>query len=203
LGEFYKSDINVQAGSPISLGEVTWSVPHKGTKLAWQIGVPDRSAAKFKHGNDYYMPLLYQQLPHEFPNPLEYDVDKSDCAKDWGYAQSFALDNENHPVPAKWRIHFNLAAVPSGPATLNIALAGADRANLEVCVNNESTPLATVVPQIQGGNALVRESVHGKYCLQEVSIPASHLKEGANVITLIQGKVGGHVMYDSVSLELP
>ncbi|MGC3991172.1 MAG: hypothetical protein QM796_16140 [Chthoniobacteraceae bacterium] len=54
VGEFSKTKITVKAGSATDLGQLVWNVPHPGHHLAWEIGIPDRSAAEFKHGNDYF-----------------------------------------------------------------------------------------------------------------------------------------------------
>src|SRR5438067_7697168 len=164
------------------------------------------------------------------PNPLESTTGKSEPAKDWNFAQSgYGGGAEAHEaegseggeaaagnkdggystklVPWKWRIHFNLTgAQPGGDATLTLAIASADRAKIDVYVNDESKPVTTVTPKVQGGNALLRESIHAKYCVEQATIPAGKLKSGENTITLVQTSVNGpglHVMYDYLSLELP
>jgi hypothetical protein len=40
-GEFSKPDVTLQAGTT-TLGNLTWNIPHKGSRIAWEIGVPDR-----------------------------------------------------------------------------------------------------------------------------------------------------------------
>ena len=203
VGEYYRDGVTVKAGQSTALGDVTWTVPHKGTKIAWEIGVPDRTAAEFKHGKDFFLPLLYARLPREVPNPFDYDADKGDWASVWNYAQSTGRNANNQSVPSRWRIHFNLASVPEGTATLTVAFAGADATRLFVFVNDEAKALCRLNPKVQGGNALLREGVHAKYCVEYVEIPASRLKAGENVITLEQDNPGGHVMYDYLNLELP
>jgi len=76
---------------------------------------------------------------------------------------------------------------------------------VNVYVNDESRPLGTVTPSIQGGNAMLRDGNHAKYCVEHLGIPVSMLKKGDNTITLEQTSMGtqAHVMYDSISLELP
>lgn len=85
---------------------------------------------------------------------------------------------------------------------LTIAFAGSDHANIFVYVNDESRELTRFYPANGGGNALIRQSVHAKYSVSYVAIPASRLLEGANTITLVQASTG-HAMYDYLSLELP
>jgi rhamnogalacturonan endolyase len=205
-GQYAKSGVTVTAGHPLSLGTVTWDVTHAGRRLAWQIGTPDRSAAEFEHGKDYFAPLLYQKLWTETPDPLDFTIGRSDPARDWPYAQTVHKANGKAVAP-RWRIHFALDHPSLGDATLVLAFAGADRGKVGLFVNGESRSdqVADVVPSVQGGNGLVREAVHTKYSVSTVRIPAAKLRAGANTITLQQQSLGdaSYVMYDSVSLELP
>lgn len=206
VGEFSRADVSVSAGGTNILGAVQWDVPHKGTSIAWEIGVPDRTAREFRHGKDYFHGYVWQNFQNEFSNPLEYTVGKSDPSKDWNYAQSWYQSGDQR-VPWKWRIHFNIPKVPpSGNATLTLAFASAHGgAHVNVFVNDEGKPMGMVTPRIQGGNALLRESIHAKYCVEYFTIPVSSLREGENTITLEQVRTDTqtHVMYDYVNLELP
>jgi rhamnogalacturonan endolyase len=201
VGQFEKTNVTVTAGGKLSLGNIEWNVRHPGRQIAWEIGVPDRSAAEFAHGKDYFQPLLYQKLPAEVPEPLDFTIGKSDPATDWFYAQT--RHGEGKGSPPHWRIHFDLANAPTGTATLTLAIAGADRARIGVEINGGF--LTTVAPLFQGGNGLVREAVHTKYSVLYVPIPAGKLHAGENVITLSQRSSGGasYVMYDYLNLELP
>lgn len=205
VGEFARADVRVTAGAPLRLGDVVWQVPHKGRTLAWELGVPDRSAAEFLHGDDYFLPYLFQRLEKELPNPLEYTVGKSDWTKDWNYAQSRHVRADGQVEPMRWRVRFNLPAVPAGDATLTLALASADRARLDLTLNGDQ-PFTSVTPAVQGGNALLREGIHAKYGVEYVTVPARLLRAGENVLGLSLANVSGpgnHVMYDYLSLELP
>jgi rhamnogalacturonan endolyase len=207
VGEFSKQDVMVTTGATTALGDLTWNIPHKGTRIAWEIGVPDRTAKEFRHGNDYFQGYLWQNFTREFPNPLDYTVGKSDWRTDWNYAQTrYVKPSGTNAVPWKWRIHFNLDRVPAGAATLTIAIASAHEARIDVCVNDDNRVLTSVSPSVQGGNALLREGIHAKYCVEYVSIPAAKLKTGENIITLSIPETGSdatHVMYDYLNLELP
>lgn len=206
VGEFTRADVKVPAGPATPLGELVWTVPHKGVKLAWEIGVPDRTAREFRHGDDYCHGYVWQNFAREFTNPLEFTIGKSNPAKDWNYAHSGYPSGGPRLAPWKWRIHFRLDAAPRGDATLVLAFASSERGRVEVYANDETRPLATVTPSVEGGNALLREAVHAKYCFETATIPAAKLHAGENVLTLVQTNTAGpglHVMYDSVSLELP
>jgi rhamnogalacturonan endolyase len=205
VGEFARKDVVVEAGRTTELAALRWEVPHKGKRIAWEIGVPDRTAGEFRHGNDYFQGYLWEKFADEFSNPLEYTIGKSNPAKDWNYAQARYTGGEK-PVPHRWRIHFQLPEAPADAATLTLAIASAHQARIRVFVNDEREPLTEVTPTVQGGNALLREGIHAKYCVEYVTIPAGRLKAGANTIELVLPGVrnpGAHVMYDYLNLELP
>ena len=198
VGQFEKTNVTINPGGEISLNRLNWEVKHPGRRIAWEMGVPDRTAAEFGHGKDYYLPLMYHTLEAEVPEPLDYTVGRSDPSTDWYYAQSHHGAGKGEA--AHWRIHFNLPSPPSGAATLTLAFAGADHGKVAVDVNDR--PVATVSPPVQGGNGLIREAVHTKYSYSYVPIPAGHLHGGENTITLTQ-ESSGYVMYDYLNLELP
>ena len=208
LGEFSQTNVEVKAGETTALGDAVWNVPHPGSRLAWEIGVPDRTAKEFRHGDDYFQPYMWEKFSGEFSNPLEYTVGVSDWSKDWNYVQCGYLTGTNWS-PWKWRIHFNLTNAPAGrDATLTIAYASSYYGRTEVYVNDENKMFTLVRPTADGGNALIREGIHAKYCVEQVPIPMALLKTGTNTITLVQGqgrydRPFYHVMYDYLSLELP
>ncbi|HEU5071390.1 MAG TPA: polysaccharide lyase family protein [Verrucomicrobiae bacterium] len=211
VGEFSQPNVVVSAGATNALGDVTWTVPHPGGRIAWEIGVPDRSATEFRHGHtDYWYPFLWNTISNEWSNPLEYFVGTSNWTNDWNYVHPGYLAGGTWSG-WKWRIHFTLTNLPSsGSATLTIAWASADSAAEQVFVNNESSALADFYPSClggpTGGNAHIREGIHAKYGVDYVTIPLSALQLGTNIITLVERRTGGatqHVMYDYVSLELP
>jgi rhamnogalacturonan endolyase len=210
VGEYSRANVTVNAGGTTDVGAVTWNVYHPGNTIAWEIGIPDRSAAEFRHGGDYFQAFLYDNFANELPNPLDYIVGSSDYTTDWNYAQT-AYNVGGTLSQWPWNIHFNLDSVPAGGnATLSLAWASTDHAALQVFVNDPdmlNPPLADFFPSIDGGNALIREGIHAKYGVDYVSIPTSLLQPGANTITLLQRRgiagIGNHVMYDYINLELP
>jgi rhamnogalacturonan endolyase len=166
VGELGQTNVAVKAGETTVLGDVIWKVPHAGASLAWEIGMPDRSAKEFRHGNDYFQPYLWEKFAGEFSNPLEYTNGVSNWSKDWNYVQCGYPQGEKWSL-WKWRIHFNLTNAPmSGNATLTIAYASSYYGRTEIYVNDESKILKTVHPAVDGGNALIREGIHAKYCVE-------------------------------------
>ncbi|WP_334319668.1 polysaccharide lyase family protein [Termitidicoccus mucosus] len=211
VGEYtHPQPVTVTAGGINDLGDVIWNVIHPGERIIWEIGIPNRRADEFRHGDDYWKSFLWEYFHEEFPNPLEYVVGESNWATDWNYAHSgYLVDGVWSQW--KWRIRFNLDSLPaSGDATLTLAFASIDRGNVRVFVNQESNHFVEVSPDpaggSSGGNALARLGNHAKYSLIYVTIPVSSLRIGANTITLIQRSTGSaqnHVMYDYINLEMP
>ena len=207
-GEYQRSQpVTVAAGQSLDLGTLTWNIPRAGGWLAWEIGLPNRTASEFRHGDDYFTPFIWNRFAAEFPNPLNYDVSSSKPATDWNFAQpGYYSDGIWSGWP--WKIRFKLPALPaSGNARLTLAFAGSDHARMQVFVNSGSTQFGPhLYPANGGGNALIRQSVHAKYALHAIDIPVSELVAGDNVITLLQGRsttASDHVMYDYVALEMP
>jgi len=209
VGELSQANVTVNASATNALGNLTWNVPHPGGQIAWEIGIPDRTAKEFRHGTNYWEPYLWETYATEFPNPLEYHVGASNWTNDWNYAQP-GYNVGATWSPWKWRVNFNLTNPPPGNATLTLAWAGANYGAVQVLVNDENSLIADVSPSCyggpSGGNGLIREVIHAKYGVDYVSFPSTLLRNGANTITLLQRRSSGasdHVMYDYVNLELP
>ncbi len=211
VGEFtFSNSVTITANTTNALGNLTWSVPHPGGQIIWEIGVPDRRAGEFRHSTNYWYAFLWETYSNDFPNPLEYTNGVSNWSNDWNYAHPGYLVGTNWSA-WKWRIHFNLTNLPtSGSATLTFAFASINYGAVQVFVNDENNVLGEVAPTTAGGgtggNALIREGNHAKYSLGYLSVPLSSLHVGANVITLNQRRSSAssdHVMYDYVNLELP
>lgn len=208
IGEFSKIGVTVTAGGTNAQGNITWNVSHPGTSIAWEIGVPDRTAKEFKHGNDYFIPFLWDVYTQELPNPLVYNVGSSNPATDWNYVHSNHTDaTTGTTVPWDWNLNFNLPAVPrSGTATLTVAVASSHYSRLFLYLNGSPTSFARISPPVSGGNALLRQGIHAKYSYVDIPIPVSSLRTGANTFTFrFTGDPGHspHVMYDYLRLELP
>lgn len=203
VGEFEQAGAIVKAGLNPA-GEIVWNVPRSGKSLAWEIGVPDRRAAEFRGGSTYFQSYAWNRFSRDLPNPLVYQIGRSDPSKDWNYVQGGWM-KDGKAVQWPWEIRFDLGRVPAaGKARLILAFASSDRARVEVRVNGR--PLTSFLPPSGGGNALIRQGIHAKYGLTNLEVPVSLLKEGGNVITLTETRGAGafsHVMYDYVALEMP
>ena len=206
--EFSKTNITITAGGTNAQGDIIWNIAHPGTSIAWEIGVPDRTAKEFRHGNDYFTPYLWDVYPQELPNPLVFDVGTSNPATDWNYVHS------NYPGATagtttgwNWDVNFNLPAVPrTGNAVLTVAVASSNYARLFLYLNGETTSFTRISPTVDGGNALLRQGIHAKYSYVDIPIPVARLRQGSNTFRFsFTGESGfsSHVMYDYLRLELP
>ena len=211
VGEYTLMNVLITAGATNTLGNLNWTNTHTGGQIAWEIGIPDRSAAEFKHGTNYWYPFLWMTYTNDFTNPLTYNVGTSNWTNDWNYAQPGYLTGTTNWSQWKWRINFTLTNLPSsGSATMTFGIASMYYAAIDVYANDESTMVGEISVNFAGGgaggNALIREGIHAKYGVGYQSIPLSSLHVGTNTITLIQRGVNSgfdHVMYDYVNLELP
>jgi rhamnogalacturonan endolyase len=211
VGQFQTGPFRFAPGTVTNLGTLTWTVPHSGNSIAWEIGCPDRTAGEFLHGDDYSIPGLWLGFTNDFPNPMTYTVGESDWTKDWNYAQTAYFVNgvANNMV---WNIRFNLPKLPlSGNLTLNTVWAGANHAAIQVFVNHPNgsgSVFRDFYPSVpNGANSVIREGIHDKYGVDHTVIPVSRFVAGTNTITLIQRRAATdsscYVMYDYLDLELP
>ena len=85
-GEFSQTNVTVAAGKSLEMGRLEWKPVRHGKPL-WEIGVPDRTAREYLHGDHFWQWELYNDYPKDFPNDVNFVVGKSDFHKDWNYCQ--------------------------------------------------------------------------------------------------------------------
>jgi rhamnogalacturonan endolyase len=224
IGEFAVTNIVITEGETKNLGPLTWTPPRFGRTL-WQIGVPDRTAREFRHGDHYWKWGLYFQYPKEFPNDVNYVIGRSDWRKDWNYVQPPRLLSQNFPItgeddeaadqlaqlirtssrdvqPTTWTIKFGLSQTPAGQATLRLAFCGTHAGcKVEVLVNDEAIGDTGILPST---SAMQRDGIRAFWVERPLSFDASLLKMGVNTIKLKSHATSWSqgVMYDVVRLEL-
>lgn len=204
LGEFARADIIIAPGQTLDLGRLTWTPVRYGRQL-WDIGVADRSAGEFLHGDHYWQWGLYLQYPKDFPNDVHYVIGQSDYHKDWNYAE-VPRSPGNDPsgrlpgAPTTWTVTFPLPDAPHGRATLRLAIAGAAGIPLETVMNG--TPIGRT--RLTYNATINRDGIHGDWVEKDVVFDASVMKAGTNVLTLSipGGNVMSGVEYDYLRLEL-
>jgi rhamnogalacturonan endolyase len=226
MGEFAMTNVAVAAGEAQSLGELLWEPPRFGRTL-WEIGIPDRTAREFRHGDHYWKWGLYYQYPQEFPQDVNFIIGQSDWRHDWNYAQPPRIlaagqpvisedeeagnDNNTTAAPAyqsrglensTWKIQFALTNAPAGQATLRLAFAGArDGSRVEVALNDR---LIGDTGSLPATGVMHRDGIRGYWFERSLNFDAALLRPGTNIFKLTshadnwtQG-----VLYDCVRLEL-
>ncbi|HEY3762035.1 MAG TPA: polysaccharide lyase family protein [Verrucomicrobiae bacterium] len=220
--------VTVTAGATNNLGVVTWTPARVGPTV-FEIGYPDRTAAKFRHGDDWWvgdigpgatnpMPVWtkFLEYPFDFPSGPNYVVGQSRWTTDWNFVQPCVVDNAGIYNDSSSTISFNLASTPSGTASFYMALASDFQGAVEIGVNGTQIAGSSgYSPAYLGsGNesdATIREGIHGLFSDNRINFSASMLHAGANTITIYlrqTGKVNGdgnsadHAMYDYIRLEL-
>lgn len=197
LGEAVKTNVTVHSGETLDIGRLQWKPLRLGRQL-WEIGIPNRSAEEFFHGDHYWQWGLYYQYPKDFPNDVNFVIGKSDYRRDWNYAQVPRSPSEG----TIWSIRFNLTNAPQGRATLRLGIAGVSlREGIRVSVNNK--PAGSTAP-LQDTATIRRDGIRGYWSERAVSFDAALLRSGTNVMQLSipRGNVMSGVMYDYLRLEL-
>jgi rhamnogalacturonan endolyase len=203
LGEFAATDIIVQSGQPLDLGTLDWKPVRYGKQL-WDIGIPDRSAAEFLHGDHYWQWGLYLQYANDFPNDVHFLIGKSDFHKDWNYAQVPHGDGKDFRTPGKptsWSITYDVPAALKGTAILRLALAGASHISLAVALNGKS--LGSIGPLTYTAT-INRDGIAAQWVEKDLRFDASLMNPGTNTLklTIPGGSLFNGIEYDYLRLEL-
>jgi rhamnogalacturonan endolyase len=196
LGEFSKADVAVAAGKTLDVGGLEWQPVRYGRQV-WEIGVPDRSAAEFRHGDHFWVWGLYNEYPKEFPDDVKFVVGKSDWRRDWNYAQP-----PRDGKPTTWSVAFDLPEAPRGRATLRLGICGSrGRGGVDVVVNDKA---AGGTGRLVDSGVMHRDGIRGFWEERKVSFDAALLKAGPNVLKLTNtGRNWTEgVLYDYLRLEL-
>ncbi|CAA3005319.1 probable rhamnogalacturonate lyase B [Olea europaea subsp. europaea] len=226
IGDYkYKKDIVIKPGiwSQIQLGDLIYEPPRNGPTL-WEIGIPDRTAAEFyvpdpapgfttqlsiKHADKFRQYGLWDRYTDLYPNQdLVYRIGISEYRYDWFFAHVNRKISENNYQPTTWQISFDLTNVfEKGSYTLQLALASATYAEIQVRINNPNAPAPYFTTmRIGKDNAIARHGIYGLYWLYSIKIQGIQFMNGTNTIYLKQSRGGRAfigVMYDYIRLEAP
>ena len=215
--------VTVTAGVTNGLGVVTWTPTRVGPTV-FEIGYPDRTAGKFRHGEDWWVgdigpgaanPLpiwsKWLEYPFDFPGGPNYTVGQNRWTTDWNFVQPVVTDAAGNYNGSTSTITFNLPAAPSANGSLYLATASSFQGPLIVQVNgNNIAGLNGYDPSYDGSgsesDATIREGIHGLYADKRLAVASSFLHQGQNTISITMRKGGyfaNHSMYDYVRLELP
>ncbi|KAL3628094.1 hypothetical protein CASFOL_028196 [Castilleja foliolosa] len=226
IGDYkHTSDITIVPGNTIVATNIVFEPPREGATL-WEIGIPDRTAAEF------FIPDPSPTIQiHQYPRPdnqqiirfrqyglwaryadyhpqvdLVYTVGKSNYTKDWFFSHVTRNLGNNHYEPTTWRIEFDINKVNREVNyTLQLALASANGAELQVRFNNQESAPHFTSGLIGKDNAIARHGIHGLYHLYSIGVSGSLLVDGRNTIFLTQARKGPFVgiMYDYIRFEGP
>ena len=206
LGEFTLTNVTVEAGRILSLGKLDWRPLRHGKQL-WDIGIPNRTAAEFFKGDDYYHWGWYLEYPKLFPNDVHYVVGRSDFRKDWFFEQVPHNEDPSNTTgtgigrSTTWSITFNLAEAPRGTATLRLAICGVGTPEIAVSLNGQSVGAITGLVY---DATIRRDGIGGFWTEKHLAFDASRMKAGKNVLdlTVPEGSLTSGIMYDYLRLEL-
>ncbi len=147
---------------------MTWT-PKRDGATVFEIGVPDRKADEFRHGEDYWQAERSPQLGfptpvwgaqayylQEFPNGITYNVGASRWDTDWNYVLPSQLNSAGAYQPTTATINFNLPATPSASAkaALYAAIAGDNGGEVVFSVNGQDLDTASGVTESPAGSLL-------------------------------------------------
>ncbi|CAN5316101.1 hypothetical protein BH10ACI2_BH10ACI2_25820 [soil metagenome] len=203
LGEYAKTDVTVTAGKPLDLGSLVWAPVRFGKQL-WDIGVADRTAGEYLHGDHYWQWGLYNQYPKDFPNDVNFVIGKSDYHKDWNIMQvprGHDDSGKGKGDETTWSVLFDMAKPVTGTATLRVAIAGIETKTVTFKLNDQQIG---VIANLPNTGVIHRDADRGYWQEKAITFDASLLKAGKNVLKLIvpAGNVMNGVEYDYLRLEL-
>ncbi|KAK9069437.1 hypothetical protein SSX86_011341 [Deinandra increscens subsp. villosa] len=224
IGDYmYHSIIYVFQGSKIRMGVLVHKPPRNGHTI-WEIGVPDRTAAEFyvPEPNPTLMNQLYASQRTEsfrqyglwdrytdlYPDrDLVYTVGVSDYASDWFFAHVNRNVGNKTYIPTTWTVLFDLEDVVTGNYTIQLALASATGAEVQVKFNDGRGAYPPFTTGLIGrDNAIARHGIHGLYWLYSINVLHSQLLAGRNAMYITQTRGSSPfkgVMYDYIRLEKP
>lgn len=216
--------VTVVGGATNNLDSVTWTPTRVGPTV-FEIGYPNRTGGKFRHGDDYWVgdigpsqdapsPIWSKHLayPFEFGAGPNYVVGQSRWSTDWNYVQPVVADNAGNFNGSISTITFNLPTAPASgsQASFYIALASDFQGPLIIQVNGNNIAGSTgYFPAYSssgsGSDTTIRQGIHGCFSDNRIDFSGSLLRQGQNTITINMRKGGyfaNHAMYDYLRLEL-
>lgn len=201
LGEFECPGFKVAAGDMTLAGDLPWT-PERAGPILWEIGIPDRSAAEFRNGDQFWHWGNYLKFQQDFPAGVNYRVGQSDWKKDWHICQPLDLSEDGKVLGSStWNVSFPLEAVPVGGARLRLSFCGS-RSGVSLAILLNGEPIGDTGPLPENG-AMHRDSHRGLWFERSFDIPAARLKSGENLLQLrLKGNAWHQgVLYDYLRLE--
>ena len=216
--------VTVTGGATTNLGNVIWTPARVGATV-FEIGYPNRTSDKFRHGDDWWVgdigpsktapsPIWSKWLeyPFDFPNGVNYIVGQSRWTTDWNYVQPVVVSSTGTYNNSSSTITFNLATAPTNSATasLYLGLSSDYYAAIIVTINgnnlgnisgvtgtpNNSFPTTGYYVGYGGSDTTIREGNQAAASDERITFPASQLHAGLNTINLGIRQIGGSYFAD-------
>lgn len=206
LDEYRLNGVKVGPGAVKKLGQLEWT-PRTHGKLIWQIGVPDRTAAEYRHGDDFRKWGLWLEYPKDFPDGVNFTIGKSKEATDWNFSQ-WCVENGVDKIGRKkykvspWTINFDMDKVVGDQGVLTIGIASAARHGwLKVTING----VLVFEEKLASGGAAHRAGIQGFYHEKIIEFDSSILKPNSSnkiVLQPVRPWFFQSIMYDCIRLEV-
>jgi rhamnogalacturonan endolyase len=200
--------VTVTGGATTALGTVTWTPTRYGPTV-FEIGYPDRTARKFRHGDDYWVGDIgpsptspssvwtkFMEYPFDFPNGPNYIVGTSRWTTDWNFIQPSVYSSAATWNPSSSNISFTLPTGTSlsGDASIYLGLAadydgaiiftvnGTNLGNVSglTATPNAAVPTSGYYVGYATADASIREGVNGAFSDERLTFPASVLHTGTS-----------------------
>jgi autotransporter-associated beta strand protein len=209
--------VTVVGGQTTNLGQVTWTPTRVGATV-FDIGYPDRTGHKFRHGDDWWVgdigpaptqpsPIWtkFLELPYDFPNGVNYTVGVNQWPTDWFFIQPVLISTANVDTNSSSNINFTLPSAPSstGTASLYLGLASDYSGSVAITVNGTnlgSTGGVTATPNGISSSGFtptydisdtsVREGCNAAFSDERLNFPATLLRSGSNTINIAMNQIG-------------
>ena len=221
--------VTVSGGATTNLGTVTW-IPTRVGATVFEIGYPDRTAAKFRHGDDYWVgdigpsssapsPIWSKWLeyPFDFPNGVNYTVGQNRWSTDWNFIQPVTTDSQGNYNSSSSTITFNLATAPTNGATASIYLGlcsdyysavvisvnGVNAASLSglAASPNSSVPSTGYYVAYGDSDSNIREGNNGAFTDERLTFSAAALHQGQNTITISFREISANYFADHLMYD--
>jgi len=216
--------VSVPAGTTTNLGNVTWTPARVGATV-FEIGYPNRTSDKFRHGDDWWVgdigpkstapsPIWskWLELPFDFPNGVNYVVGQNRWSTDWNFVQPVVVSSAGVYNNSSSTITFNLATAPTNGATasLYLGLSSDYYSAIIVTINgnnlgnisgvtgspNNSFPTTGYYPGYSASDSTIREGNQAAASDERINFPASQLHTGTNTINIGIRQIGGSYFAD-------
>lgn len=176
-GELRKDNLTINQGEVLDLQTCVLEPRSRG-RLIWQLGTPDRTVREYYNGNNFHQWDTYLRYRDAFPFDVNFDIGRSDPARDWNYLQPAAVQGENRFTT--WTVAFDLEVVPTEEMVLTIVCGGRS-AQLDVRMNEHLIgELRTETIGLQH----IRSAPYGELLVREFSFDAEILHQGRNQLSL-------------------